>query len=167
MAEFHLKKMHADSVAAALKKAEHYRLLNEPRQAESICRDILEVEPANRQATITLVLALTDQFASDTVRLTREAQQLLDGIKDEYDHAYYSGLVCERRATAHLESLSPGSSSRAYDWYTKAMAFYEQAEKRRQAGNDDPLLRWNACARIMMQNRLEPAHETVGELPLE
>jgi len=167
MTEFSLKKLHADAVPGALKRAEHYRLLNEPRQAESICRDILAIEPDHRQAIITLVLALTDQFGTDTVRLTREANTLLERVTDEYDRAYYSGLVCERRATAHLEALSPGSRGWAYDWYAKAMGFYEQAEARRAAGNDDALLRWNTCARIIMQNRLEPAHETAGELPLE
>lgn len=167
MSEFSLKKMHADSVPTALKKAEHYRLLNEPRQAESICRDILEVDPNHRAAIITLVLALTDQFGSDTARLTREATRLLERIPDEYDLAYYSGLVCERRATAHLESLSPVSRGSAYDWYTRAMEFYEQAEARRQPGNDDALLRWNTCARIMMQHGLEQRHEPAGDLPLE
>src|SRR5687768_15181480 len=58
MSDMTLKKMHADAVPAALKKAEHYRLLNEPMQAESICRDILEVDPGHKQAIITLVLAL-------------------------------------------------------------------------------------------------------------
>ena len=67
----------------------------------------------------------------------------------------------------HLESRSPVGSGSAYDWYSRAMEFYEQAEARRQAGNDDALLRWNTCARIIMQHRLEPAQEPVSDLPLE
>ena len=39
-----------DAVPAALEKAEHYRLLNEPEEAESICVDVLEVEPDDQQA---------------------------------------------------------------------------------------------------------------------
>ena len=30
-----------------------YRLLNDPEQAESICLDILEVEPGNQEALVT------------------------------------------------------------------------------------------------------------------
>lgn len=167
MSEFQLKKMHRDSVQAALKKAEHYRLLNEPRQAESICHDILEIEPGNKQALITLVLALTDQFGTDTVQKAAQASKLAEQIPDEYERAYYSGLVCERRATAHLDSLSPGNRAWAYDWFRKAMDRYEAAESKRPASNDDALLRWNTCARIIMNYGLEPAREPEGELPLE
>ena len=35
---------------AALEKALRYRLLNEPVEAESICRDVLEVDPDNQAA---------------------------------------------------------------------------------------------------------------------
>ena len=31
----------------AVAKAKQYRVLNQPAEAESICRDILEVEPEN------------------------------------------------------------------------------------------------------------------------
>lgn len=167
MTEFQLKNIHRDSVPAALRKAEHYRLLNEPRQAESICHDILEIEPDNKQALITLVLALTDQFGTDTVQKSAQAGKLADRIPDEYERAYYSGLVCERRATAHLDSLSPGNRDWAYDWFRKAMDLYETAEANRPAGNDDAVLRWNTCARIIMKYGLEPAHEPPTELPLE
>jgi len=33
------------AIPAAIEKAKHYRLLNESSAAESICRDILRVEP--------------------------------------------------------------------------------------------------------------------------
>ncbi|MGQ0562151.1 MAG: hypothetical protein ACT443_09790 [Gemmatimonadota bacterium] len=167
MADFELKKLHKDAVPAALQKAQHYRLLNEPRQAESICRDILDVEPAHKQAMITLALALTDQFGSETTRLASEAMRLLEQVPDDYERMYYSGLVCERRATSYLESLAPGTSGWAYDWYRQAMEWYEKAEAIRPAGNDDALLRWNTCARIIMQNQLEPATEPAYEPALE
>ena len=146
---FELKRLHKDAVPAALKKAEHYRLLNEPRQAESICRDILAVEPANKQAKIVLVLALTDQFGSETARLATEAFRLLEQLPDEYERQYYSGLVCERRATSYLESRAPGTTGWAYDWYHQAMQWYEKAEAMRPAGNDEAILRWNSCARML------------------
>jgi hypothetical protein len=156
---FELKKLHREAVPAALKKAEHYRLLNEPLQAESICRDILDADPDNKQALITLVLALTDQFSSDATSRADEAKQLLARLTDEYDRNYYTGLVCERRATAYLERRSHGSRHLAYDWFSQAMHWYEKAESTRPSGNDDSLLRWNTCARLIMQHRLEPATE--------
>ena len=162
-----LKKLHRDAVDAALKKAEHYRLLNEPVQAESICRDILEVAPDNTQAVIDLVLALTDQFSSDAARRGDECERLLARIPNEYQRHYYGGLVCERRGTAQLHSSAPGGHARAYDWFHRAMERYEQAEQLAAAGNDEALLRWNTCARLIMNNRLEPAHETDTALTLE
>ena len=51
---FNLKPLSRDAVPAALIKAERYRLLNEPGEAESICLDILQVDPANRDATVML-----------------------------------------------------------------------------------------------------------------
>ena len=59
---FELKTLAAEAIPRSLEKAERYRLLNEPAEAESICCDILAVEPDNQQAIVTLLLALTDQF---------------------------------------------------------------------------------------------------------
>jgi hypothetical protein len=39
--EFKLKVLRTGAIPAALERAERYRLLNEPTQAESICLDIL------------------------------------------------------------------------------------------------------------------------------
>jgi hypothetical protein len=165
--EFELKKLHKDALPGALKKAEHYRLLNEPLQAESICRDILEVEPDNKQALITLVLALTDQFSHDVSARADQAKHFLARLGDEYDRNYYTGLVCERRATAYLARGSHGSRQLAYDWFRQAMSWFEKAERTRPPGNDDSLLRWNTCARLIMQQRLEPADEPTYQPALE
>ena len=66
---FELKKISAEGVPEALEKAERYRLLNEPRLAESICLDILEIEPANTRAIVTMLLAITDEFSSSSLRM--------------------------------------------------------------------------------------------------
>ncbi len=165
--KFELKKLSADAVPAALRKAEHYRLLNEPRQAESICRDILLVEPRHQPALITLVLALTDQFDVDTSGKAGEARKLLERLPDSYERSYYMGLVNERRATAYLQRAGIGSGGWAYDYYRQAMEWYEAAERMRPAGNDDALLRWNTCARIIEQNKLEAVTEQYTEAMLE
>jgi hypothetical protein len=60
---FDLKPISREGVPAALRKAERYRLINDPSSAESICRDVLTVDPGNQQALVTLLLAITDQFA--------------------------------------------------------------------------------------------------------
>ena len=58
-----LKNLRSSMVPAALERAKHYRLLNEPELAESICRDVVAVEPENRDAQINLLLSITDQFS--------------------------------------------------------------------------------------------------------
>ena len=41
--EFTLKTISPEGIEAALSKAEVYRFLNEPEEAESICQDVLAV----------------------------------------------------------------------------------------------------------------------------
>ena len=59
---FELKRLSADAIPAALEKALRYRLLNDPAEAESICHDVLRIDPENQQALVNLLLALTDRF---------------------------------------------------------------------------------------------------------
>jgi hypothetical protein len=47
------------------------------------------------------------------------------------------------------------------------MSFYEKAEAVRPAGNDDAILRWNTCVRLMMRYKLKPMDEEYIEPPLE
>jgi hypothetical protein len=165
---FELKTLHPDAVPRALAKAERYRLLNEPSQAESICRDVLAVDAANQEALTTLLLALTQQFAGDP-KAYAEAARVSGQLRDDYDRAYYTGIVWERRATAHLQHDGPVLGAQVYDWLREAMTWFERAEAIRPAGNDDSLLRWNACARtVMRDHRLVPeADAPVEPLLLE
>ena len=149
---FALKPISLDSVSGALAKAERYRLLNEPSEAESICRDILEVDPANREARISMILALTDEMAHDH-RAFSSAMEAIAGLQVEYDRAYYSGIAWERRAKAYYDDGKPGSSGYVYDWLVKALGLFEEAERVRPAGNDDALLRWNACVRFLERHK--------------
>ncbi len=165
---FKLKPLHQEAISAAVKRAEHYRLLNEPSPAESICLDVLEVEPDNQQALITLLLALTDQFDQRLSAAVNQAREVLPRIQDEYSRAYYEGLIWERRANSLLRRGDPGSGPQAYEGYRKAMECYERAEERRPQGNDDAILRWNTCARVIMRHReLEPAAEEAFQTWLE
>ena len=159
---FQLKPISKPGIPAALQKAERYRLLNEPSAAESICLDVLLVEPDNQHAVVMLLLAITDQFPSAPAEGERRAREVLPLLHDEYKRAYYEGIICERRATAQLNLGSPGSGEIAYDWFRLAMEHYERAEHLRPAGNDEAILRWNTCARILMR-REEHVHPHVAE----
>src|SRR6188472_836603 len=152
MDRFTLKPMSKDAVPAALAKAERYRLLNEPGEAESICLDVLQVAPQNEDALVMLLLALTDQFPHDSSSKTvLRASEVAAGLGNDYDRAYYSGIVRERRAKAVLQRDRFGATSVAIGWLREAMVFFERAEAIRPAHNDDALLRWNACARLLME----------------
>jgi hypothetical protein len=146
---FTLKALSQDAVPAALAKAERYRLLNEPEQAESICEDILTADPGNRDAVVILLLALTDRFPQNDGTLVSRAQELVGRLDSGYERAYFAGLVAERRARALLDRGGPGRSIPAGGWLREAMHQYEQAEAERPAGNDEARLRWNACARVL------------------
>lgn len=149
---FELKKLSKEGVAAALAKVERYRLLNEPWEAESICLDVLAVEPDNQQAIVSLLLARTDQLGSERGATVEDARSLLPLLKSDYERAYYAGIICERRARAFLVRPQAGSGTVAYQWFREAMQHYEEAERLRPPGNDNALLRWNTCARAIMRH---------------
>jgi tetratricopeptide (TPR) repeat protein len=149
---FQLKALSKPSIERALKKAERYRLLNEAWQAESICRDVLEVDPNNQEALIALILAITDQFRVEGGARLEEIREWLSRLRAPYENAYYSGIIYERQATAVLARHTTGHGPVVYDWLRKAMECYQQAEAIRPAGNDDALLRWNTCARLIMRH---------------
>ena len=124
---------------------------------------MLQVEPDNQEALTTMTLALTEQFHDDASTVV-QALTTVGRLRDEYDRAYYSGIVTERRAKARLRHGTPGCGPQAYEWLREAMNWYEKSEAIRPAGNDDALLRWNACARLIMRDRhLVP----IGDEPSE
>ncbi|MGA2115718.1 MAG: hypothetical protein ABSH56_13335 [Bryobacteraceae bacterium] len=160
---FALKTISHDSVAGALAKAERYRLLHEPGEAESICRDILGIEPGNQQALISLILAQTDQIDRDSQAFAG-ALTSVDRLQSTYDRAYYTGIAWERRAKARHAGSGHSAHRYAYDWLVKALGFFEEAERLRAPGNDDAVLRWNACVRYLSaHNELAPTAEEKPE----
>jgi hypothetical protein len=161
MAEF--KSISRDAVSSALEKAERYRLLNEPAQAESVCRDILAVDPQNPRALVVLLLALTDQFYTDSSKYFDEALAVVPHLKGEYEQLYYSGIIWERRGHARAIEGRPGSAHIAYEWICRAMDFYERSEQLRPPGNDDPLLRWNSCLRLCQRFHLHAVPDEIYE----
>ena len=157
-----LKPITREAIPAALHKAERYRLLNDSTAAESICLDVLGVEPGNQQALVTLLLSITDQFVDDPGDAVTRARDVLPRLNDDYKRAYYAGIIAERKAKALVRLGGPGADDVAHDWFRDAMRWYEKAEGLRPAGNDEAILRWNTCARML--GRHEPKATTREEL---
>jgi hypothetical protein len=163
MTDLALRRISPAAVPAALERARTYRLLNEPEQAESICLDILAIEPEHQEALIILIMSLTDQFPARG-GLVRRAKTRVNQLRGEYERTYFKGLVFEREARAQL-GKGPGAGF-AHDLFLEAIACYERAEPLRPPNNDDPILRRNGCLRTMAAEGLEPMSEG-GEQPLE
>ena len=161
-----LKPLSREAIPAALEKAERYRLLGEPAEAESICLDVLRAEPENQRALVLLLLALTDRFGKSFAVGHTQAREILPRLRGEYERLYYAGVISERQGKAALQQGTPGFVAAA--WLREAMALYEQAAALRPPGNDDALLRWNTCVRIVSENHLpETADEERTEMGLE
>jgi hypothetical protein len=167
-----LKSIQHEAIPAAIEKAVRYRLLNEPREAESICRDVLRADAENQDALAHLLLALTDQFGREFGVDLQKAQEILPRFHGMYERAYYAGVILERWGKAMLSKGAAGYA--ALDWIRQAMKSYEQAEALRPPDNDDAILRWNTCARVLNRDdRLGPApagaageHDFGDEVPM-
>lgn len=165
---FELKPLTTAGLERALGKVERYRLLNEPWEAESICRDLLEVEPENQEVLISLLLSLTDQFREMQAPPVEEAQDLVPRLREEYHRAYYAGIICERKATSYLKRDVQGTGPITYRWLIQAMERYEEAEALRPEGNEDAIARWNTCVRIIRRHKhVRPAPDIEQETLLE
>ena len=148
--QFELKSISVQSIPEALAKVERYRLLNEPVLAESICLDILAIVSDHQQALISLLLARTDQFPSQLP--ANAAHEVLARIQGDYERAYYAGIIWERVGHNRIRQGGSGGGVSAYHALREAMAHYERAIDFASPGNDDAILRWNTCARVIMQN---------------
>ncbi|HWC77954.1 MAG TPA: hypothetical protein VG778_10855 [Blastocatellia bacterium] len=150
--ELKLKTISPGGIPEALSLAVLYRNLNEPGEAESICRDVLAVDSSNQMALRLLGLCITDQFTGDSTDRWAEAEPIMKSLKNPYERLYYTGIVNERRAKAQLRAgRAPHTLVVLFE---EAMRCFEAAEKIRPEGNDDSILRWNRCVRLL--NELEP-----------
>ena len=145
-----LKSIQPEAIPAALEKAERYRLLNQPRGAESICLDVLQADTENRRALVILLLSLTDQFGKWYEVDLGRAREVLERLHGDYERAYYEGVMLERWGKGLLRGGAPVAV--ATGWLQKAMTHFERAGALRPPDNDEAVLRWNSCARLL--NRL-------------
>jgi tetratricopeptide (TPR) repeat protein len=169
MSEAKLKRISNNGIAQAIAKAELYRYLAEPEEAESICRDILAVEGDNQVALRMLGLAISDQLSGGRLDRWSEAESVFQSLTDLYERFYYTGLLHERRVKAQLRAGQPLRT--LVPLIENAMLCFEQAEKIRPPNNDEALLRWNRCVRLLQSLRRAeheeevPAFETVDSAP--
>ena len=148
--EYRLKRISSAGIPEAIAKAELYRSLNEPEEAESICRDILAIEPRHQLALRLLGLALTDQFTGGGADRYGETEEIFQSLEDEYEQLYYTGILYERRAKAQLHAgRTPGAVMEQFD---QALRYFSEAERIRPSGNDDSILRWNRCVRLLQKS---------------
>ena len=152
------KKIARESIPTALEKAERYRLLNQPDQAESIALDILAVAPEHKGALRELGLALTDQFALHPERFG-EVLRVFSRIDDPYETPYMLGLAHERLCRAQLGTGA--ATETLVGLIEDALRYYAEAEARRPPSNDDALLRWNSIIRLLERHpHLRPAPQS-------
>jgi tetratricopeptide (TPR) repeat protein len=157
--ELKLKSISAGGIEEALSKVELYRFLNEPEEAESICQDVLAVQPDHQLALRALGLAITDQFTGDPSDRYSEAEAAFQQLTDRYERLYYMGILHERRAKAQLRvGRSPHSLMVLLE---EALHCYEEAEHMRPTGNDDAILRWNRCVRLIQSHSDSEWHREV------
>jgi len=160
-----LKPISKDAIPGALEKARHYRLLNQPWQAESICRDIRRADPDNQKVIYVLVLAMTDQFEGRFRKNLKEALEMASKLNDSYEAEYCRGLIYERQATAAYKRETPRAGFIAYEYLQRAMEHYGNAEQNRPKANDESILRWNACVRFLNRHDLKPAPDRDEQQP--
>jgi tetratricopeptide (TPR) repeat protein len=149
--DYKLKSISKAGIAEATAKVELYRYLNEPEEAESICRDILAIDPQHQVALRLLGLCITDQFLGISSDRYNEAFECFQKLADPYERYYYTGILYERRAKAQLTAGQPAHSLRPL--FERALQCFAEAEKIRPKGNDDSILRWNRCVRLLQTSQ--------------
>ena len=165
---FELKPLSKDAIPKAIDRAKQYRQLNQPWHAESICRDVQAIEPENQQNLIILFLSITDQFGNEKHgKSMLDAEKIIDQLKDGYQQDYARGMVYERQASAALNRGGPRSGYIAYYHLLKALEAYEKSRKSHPDKNEESILRWNTCVRMIEQFDLKPAPDDDDQGMLE
>lgn len=152
MAHSHeLKSLNGHDLDQAQRKAEKYRDLNQPDETDSICRDILAVNPQHQAALRSLGLSLTDRYDGDGMQLHREALAVFGKLESAYERTYYAGIAWERYGKSQLaQGIGPG----AHHAFHRALHLFEEAEDLTEKENPDPILRWNRVVRELTTHPL-------------
>ena len=70
-----------------------------------------------------------------------------NSLTSDYERAYYTGILRERTAKAQLRAGRPPHT--VAPTFEDAMRCFEAAEKISPPDNDDAILRWNRCVRLL------------------
>jgi hypothetical protein len=105
------------------------------------------VDPEHQLALRLLGLAITDQFCGDGSDRHSEAGRLFQKLTADYERTYYTGLMHERRAKAQMRLGRPLHTLAPL--FAEAMRCFAEAEVIHPPDNDDAILRWNRCARLL------------------
>ena len=159
---YELKKLADKNLGAAITLAKHYRDLNQPDEAESICRDVLEVAPDDADALRTLGLTLTDRFPTSWMSLFEEACTTFKKLPSEYERHYYVGIAWERYAKAQLEA---GRAHNAIHAFEEAIGYFEEASKHAAKDDPAPILHFNRCVRALTSSPELAAAATIPPQP--
>src|SRR6266481_6187289 len=158
--KYELKSISKAGIAEAIAKVELYRYLNEPEEAESICRDILAIDPQHQLALRFLGLTITDQFIGAPTDRCQEVEEIFQKLSDRYERLYYTGILYERRAKAQLRTGQPPHTLLPH--LERALERFGEAEKIRPPSNDDAILHWNRCVRLLQTRRYAWEEELVS-----
>ena len=77
---FQPKPISKDVIPSALAKAERYRLLNEPGEAESICLDVLQIEPDNQDLKRLIAYSSIAHIGVMAAAIFAESESGLQGV---------------------------------------------------------------------------------------
>jgi tetratricopeptide (TPR) repeat protein len=149
-------------IKEANNKAERYRFLNQPEEAESICLDVLTVDPENQLAWRNLGLAITDQFTGKANDRHSEAELAFEKLTDRYERLYYMGIMHERRAKSQLRAGHLPHTLLVI--FEEAMRCFEEAQKLSPSANDDAILHWNTCVRLLQSRADSDWHREHQEI---
>ena len=147
-----LKTLGADQVSSALAAAEQCRAGGEAETAESICTDILEVDPGNARAIELLLWSRVDLLGEGRYGGVERAQEALALVQSDFERHYLEGVICEQQARFLIGKRGRHSSRVAYDWFRHAMDAFEEAA-RIAPDRPEASLRWNACLRSIERDR--------------
>jgi tetratricopeptide (TPR) repeat protein len=161
MAGRELKPLRARNLSEAVALAKHYRALNQPEDAESICRDILDVAPDNEEAWRLLGLALTDQFPTAWLTLFDEACAAFAKLRSNYERVYYTAIAWERYAKAQLVA---GRVNNAIHAFEEALRRFDEADRLGSPDDPAPVLHYNRCLRALTTH---PELARVSSVPPE
>ena len=145
------KNLESADLDAALAAAQASWAELRAEETESICLDILELDPNHRSTLDLLLRCRIELLKKGLPQSVARAQELIPQLDSDFDQAFYSGMIREAQARYLLEKRGRATSGVAYSWFRHAMDDFAAASNL-DAGRVEPKLHWNACLRTLENN---------------